>query len=170
MAGKLTPARASELGKLSVKSRRSLNRAAMKAERQLAEMGLAGDVLRDAKDIVVEIIRASTSNPIVGIFTVLGATSIGHKLGIIDDSIYGLMVKIVIVAFSLTEGASLAQDIPILGLLTGSGAQVDASLIKPSITSLTQVQAQGETPSDAGQSQRILKSLLAGIGPKVAAS
>lgn len=151
----------------------SLKKKALKLAGESELLGFIADLSGDAKDIVVEIIRAAQANPLLGIFVALVGSNVLKRGGVIDQTTANILVGVILVAFGITEAAALEQAIPGLGALFGSssGSSVEKLLI-PTPTTLTQVQAeqkgQGQTGNKTGDA--MVAAALGNILPRVLAA
>jgi hypothetical protein len=138
-------------GKLSAKIRK----AALRLERQLAQMGFAESVIHDLKDITVELIKTAQTNPLVGIAVSLVTVDILKRLHIIDEKIFDLLVLII----SAAAGVDLARAL-LEGLIPGTG---NVDLIKPVPSTYTRA----DTMQNHAGDQKAETSAILGMLSKV---
>lgn len=131
---KFTPADAVKGGRSSVR----LKRQAIKLQRDLAAIGLTSDVLADVKDILVEIIKASQANPLIGIVVALVTANVLKRVGVIDAAVEEDILIIVSAAGAVNLATALKD------LVFGGASAID--LVKPTPTTLTHA----ETDQQAG--------------------
>lgn len=117
-----------------------IRKAALKLDKQLAEYGLAATVITDVKDIIVEVIKASQANPLVGVAVALISTNVLYRAKIIDGQVYALIVTLVTAAAGVTIAGDLLSE-----LNPFKGGSSNADLIRPTPTTLTQAETHAGT-------------------------
>ena len=123
-----------------------------KLTKQLAEQEFAQNLIGDVKDIVKEVIRASNSNPLIGILTSIVAIDVLYRAKIISLT----AVQAMYVALGVVEGGSVIAEIGDLIPSLGGKAPPETT---PSATTLVYADS-GET----GDSK--IDALLERIGKK----
>lgn len=120
-----------ELKKSGQYSRNYRRRKAQKEE-ELVE--ILSNLTQDAKDIVIETIRAANSNPLLGIFIGFVGTDILERLSIIRPTTAAALY----IAIGVIEGASVSSDVitSLESVFKFGGKSPSTSLVQPSATTL----------------------------------
>jgi len=137
-----------------------------KAERRLLReiqgsellLGLTGEV----KEVVMELIRAANSNPIIGVFVTIASADVMHRAKVLSDEGY-----IAVLAFlGLIEGGQVAANVldaagnlvgSLIPSIAGQKAAID-NLVNPSATTLV---FENTSKASLSGEQGALMSLLA---------
>lgn len=134
-----TPETAKEAQKRSAGSKRAM----AKIHKELSYLGFTGDVIKDAKDVAVELIHAAQTNPVIGVVVGIVTLNVLYRSHVIDNGAYTLGIAFVGAAGGLSLAQELENLIPGISLFTGGSK--DADLIKPVAQTYTNVDAKGDT-------------------------
>jgi hypothetical protein len=121
--------------------RGAASRAQRKLMKELARMNLGSDVINTIKEILVELIRAANSNPLIGVLLAIAITDILVTLRILTPTaataIYAVIAAVVGVDLASDLISSLAGLVPPIVPFTSKGAtSAPSSLIEPSATTI----------------------------------
>jgi hypothetical protein len=142
------------------------SRRSKKAERQLmrylAKQGLTDTAISSIKDVLVELIRAANSNPLVGILLCISVVDVGQRTGLLSKNAATAMYAVI----AAVTGTEVVADVITAleqGLhLFGAGGSPPSPLT-PSATTI--VYAAGPSVNGAQQALPDLQALLAKMKP-----
>lgn len=105
-------------------------REATAAAKYAEELKLVRELVGDFKGVIIEIIRASLSNPLMGAIVGISIMNIGERLGVIDHGTAILGDGIITAAFGVQAGSDVIEAITQITHVGGGTPPSD--LVKPS--------------------------------------
>ena len=144
---------------------KSKGKAQRRLTREMAQLEFAQSLVSDIKEIGVELIKASQTNPLVGVAVAAISVNMARKLKLIDQSVENVLLTFIAAAGGISIVDELLGDIPFIGKGTGS-----PQLIMPTAQTFTRADS---APSKEETGNKTADQMVAaglGLVSKVAAA